>query len=72
MSNLNDCANCRYWFEVPYEQQESTDMVKLGYCHRFPPIPFKSERGYSPKEVYMSGTVPITSEVQFCGEFRAR
>ena len=60
------CENCQWWIAL------TADSIGYGVCRRFPPIPFKSDKGYTPKEVAISCTFPVTSTDDFCGEFKLK
>jgi hypothetical protein len=67
MSNAK-CSNCQWWFPVKDDEDEP---LEFGKCYRFPPTPFKSEKGNTFKEVAVSCTFPVTTSDSFCGEFKS-
>jgi hypothetical protein len=66
-TNVTKCCRCQWWVQI----EDDAESEGYGRCYRMPPIPFKSMKGNTPKEVAVSCTFPVTSYDTFCGEFKS-
>jgi hypothetical protein len=65
------CKNCKYW-----EGGHGYESFEFGYCYRYPPVLFVKHAMSNlhapngPAELSEYFVNPLTSEVDWCGEFK--